>query len=373
MGIRHDVEQSLEKYEITKIDGQPTDEDLNRLIKELTNAAGSVATQNGGGEHGHVGMVIDEAEYITFSNGGSRFLIPTNPGPYPASVDTDKVIRERQLAEHKAECIEYETYLGVENFLRRMIVKSIDHEWLAEVESETMGFNHLSPKALLTHLRSVGGTLDHMDVTELFTNIQKPWDGIEAPAALFARGDKFERQLLKVGQSKNPELRLAFALATFHASGEFEPALRDWEAKPKADQTFANFRVFIQKEFGKQHKQNKTTAKSVGHGIANSITDKDIDQIEQLEAQALMIAELANSMKDESQKQFKEMMAMFKESLEKISPSPTNPKSKKMGADKKKKKCPHCGLEVYHKPEACFELEANAAKRPAGWTSKKNT
>jgi hypothetical protein len=30
-------------------------------------------------------------------------------------------------------------------------------------------------------------------------------------------------------------------------------------------------------------------------------------------------------------------------------------------------------MEVYHKPEACFELEANAAKRPAGWKSKKST
>ena len=65
MGIRHDVEQGLEKYEITKIDGQPTDEDLNLLAKELINAAGSIATQNGGREHGHVGMVINEAEYIT--------------------------------------------------------------------------------------------------------------------------------------------------------------------------------------------------------------------------------------------------------------------------------------------------------------------
>ena len=44
MGIRHDVEEGLKKYEITKIDGQPTDEDLNLLAKELTNAAGSVAT-----------------------------------------------------------------------------------------------------------------------------------------------------------------------------------------------------------------------------------------------------------------------------------------------------------------------------------------
>ncbi len=103
------------------------------LTKELTNAAGSVTSQNGGGEHGHVGMVIKEAEYITSSRAGTQFLIPTNPGLYPATVDTDKLIRERQIAEHKAECIEYETYLGVENYYRRMIVKLIDHEWLAEV------------------------------------------------------------------------------------------------------------------------------------------------------------------------------------------------------------------------------------------------
>ena len=88
MGIRHDVEQGLEKYEIMKIDGQPTDEDLNLLTKELTNAAGSVATQNGGGEHGHVGMVVDEAEYVTFSKNGEKFLVPTNPGPYHSTPST---------------------------------------------------------------------------------------------------------------------------------------------------------------------------------------------------------------------------------------------------------------------------------------------
>lgn len=212
MGIRHDVEEGLKKYEITRIEGQPTDEQLNLLTKELTNAAGSVATQNGGGEHGHVGMVVEQAEYITFSRGGAPFVIPTNPGLYPATVDADAVIRERQIAEHKAEIVEYETYLGVKNYLRRMIVKSVDHKWIAEVESETMGFNHLSPMQLLTHRRSVGGSLDHMDITDLIANLQKPWDGIETHASHFARGDKYERQLLKCGQARNPELQLVLRL-----------------------------------------------------------------------------------------------------------------------------------------------------------------
>jgi hypothetical protein len=94
MGTRHDVEQGLEKYEITKIDGQPKDEDLNLLTKELTNADGSIAAQNGGGEHDHVGMVVDKAEYVTFSKNGTKFLVLTNPGPYPTTVNPDKVIQE---------------------------------------------------------------------------------------------------------------------------------------------------------------------------------------------------------------------------------------------------------------------------------------
>jgi len=288
------------------------------------------------------------------------------------SVDPDKIIRERQIAKHKAEVVEYETYLGVENNLRRMIVKSLDHEWLAKVESKTMGFNHLSAKTLMTHLRNVGGSLNHMDITELISNIQKPWDAIETHAVHFARGDKYERQLLKVGQAKNPNLRLAFALSTFQASGEFEPALREWETKPKADQTFVNFRMFVQTEFGEHNKQNKTTAKSVGHGIANSITVKEVEQIEQLEAQALFAAKLANSMQEQNQKQFKEMMELFKAKLDaKSLPYLSNPKG---GEGKKQKKtCQHCGMEVWHKPESCYELKANTSKRPAGWKSKKST
>jgi hypothetical protein len=372
MGIRHDVEEGLEKYEITKIDGQPTDEDLNKLTKELTNALGSVATELGGGEHGHVGLIVEATEYITFSRSGATYDIPANPKAYPANADRDPAVRERQVAEHKAKIAEYETHLGVESWARRMIVNAIDHEWLAEMESETMGFNHRSPKELLAHLRSVGGTLDHMDITELFSNLQKAWDGIETPASYFARGDKYERQLEKAGQAKNPALRLAFALATFSESGEFDPALRDWDAKSATNKTFANFRVYMQQEFGKHHEQNKTTAKAAGHGIANNVTDKEVDHLDQIEAQAFVLAEFANSLNEQTTKQFKEMMELFKKTLEtKDPPKPGNTTGS--GGRKTKKTCPHCGLEVYHRPEKCFELKANADKRPAGWKSKKSS
>ena len=139
MDIRHDVEEGLEKYEITKIDGQPGDEELNKLTKELTNALG-------GGEHGHVGLIVEDSEYTTFSRGMLKYVAPKNPKAYPENPDADAAKREKQVAEHKAKIAQYETHLGCESWARRMIVEAVDNEWLAELESETMGFNHRLPK-----------------------------------------------------------------------------------------------------------------------------------------------------------------------------------------------------------------------------------
>ena len=61
---------SLCDFKFTKIDGQPTDKDLNLLTKELSTVAASIPTTNGGGQHGHMGLILDAAEYIMFLHNG---------------------------------------------------------------------------------------------------------------------------------------------------------------------------------------------------------------------------------------------------------------------------------------------------------------
>jgi|JI9StandDraft_2_1071091.scaffolds.fasta_scaffold2041384_1 hypothetical protein len=62
MGIKQDIEDSVNKFEITKIDGQLTDEDMNQLTYELGAMCATIPTTNGGGDHGHIGMILNETE-----------------------------------------------------------------------------------------------------------------------------------------------------------------------------------------------------------------------------------------------------------------------------------------------------------------------
>jgi hypothetical protein len=83
MGIKQDVKAGLSDWPVTRIEGQPTEETISKLENEITELCASVPTTNGGGQHGHAGMIVESTAYIAFSHNGQPFIVPTNPGPYP--------------------------------------------------------------------------------------------------------------------------------------------------------------------------------------------------------------------------------------------------------------------------------------------------
>ena len=69
MSMKKNIEESLMDYDVTEINGQPTDEDVNNLMHNFTAMAISIHTSLGGREHGHIGMLLDGSDCIAFSNG----------------------------------------------------------------------------------------------------------------------------------------------------------------------------------------------------------------------------------------------------------------------------------------------------------------
>jgi hypothetical protein len=144
--------------------------------------------------------------------------------------------------------------------------------------------------------------------------------------------------------------------------------MREWHAKLLADKTFPKFRVYIQIEFTKMIKRNRSTAGSVGKGIANKATE---EKISDAKAQAMVIAEVANVLQAQNAEQMKNMMTMFEKLLASnhvpaAPPAANTPKAPRQP----RTECPHCSKK-HAKHDKCWELEANKARRPENWKSTK--
>jgi len=219
MGIKQDIKESLKKFEITKIDGQPTNEVMNQLTSELGAMLNTVPTTNGGDNHRHIGMIFNDKEYITSSTSATPFTVPKNQGPCPTSVSSDKVDQLQQIAEHKQLIIKCETFQGCLQATRAKIIQALDPEWLAGLRSKLLGFTHCTPIKMLTHLCSNCATLNDVDVQELISIMDSTWNPTENTDTKFKRDDKIKQQIVKVGIPADPQH------AVKHA-GNFNPAIR---------------------------------------------------------------------------------------------------------------------------------------------------
>ncbi len=101
MGVRADIREEVRKETVTKIHGQPTNQDLTILKKELIAILANIPTTLGGSNHGHAGIIVEQVRYLLMM--GVIFTNPVNPGTYPANVpgNAGAGVQARAEAEHK--------------------------------------------------------------------------------------------------------------------------------------------------------------------------------------------------------------------------------------------------------------------------------
>ena len=78
------VDDIISKFRIkklTKIQGEPAYKSISKISQELYTNAATLASPNGGGQHGHIGLVMKPALYATLS--AILYEDPQNPGLAP--------------------------------------------------------------------------------------------------------------------------------------------------------------------------------------------------------------------------------------------------------------------------------------------------
>jgi hypothetical protein len=141
MGVQADIREDRRKETDTKIHGQPTDHNVTLLEKEIIAIAATIPTTLRGGNHGHAGLIIKPAKYLTMT-GGTAFAPPGNPGIYQAELSLNAAAgtRAREEALHKELNAQYEIHKGVEQALKDIIIEAVDGDFFVEIKDEILGF-----------------------------------------------------------------------------------------------------------------------------------------------------------------------------------------------------------------------------------------
>lgn len=107
-----DYASSYFKYKTpTPMRGEPTNKALKRLKIELQANASSIETDLGGGNHGHLGLVLTDEEYATMQN-ATPFIPPNYPPPLVIPANSSP-IQALELKETRKE--EKRLYLECKN------------------------------------------------------------------------------------------------------------------------------------------------------------------------------------------------------------------------------------------------------------------
>jgi hypothetical protein len=133
---------------LPKVTGEPTFEDLKVIWRLLNTNTMSVASYEGGGHHGRLGIIMTNEEY--FAIAVDVFPVPANPGPSAAVVAgmTAAVIAETTRLHREAAQV-YHTYHNVDQAIKKLIIESFDDTYLNALSDEIVGYANCTSLQLL--------------------------------------------------------------------------------------------------------------------------------------------------------------------------------------------------------------------------------
>ena len=162
---------------LTKVLGRPTNVTLKLLQQEINTNAMSIVTNRGGGNHGHLALVIPATEYTIQAGVGNYFLTLTNPGNTPTHAPnaTGPQITEinRQF---KVDVKEFQHHNKVKNELKQQIIEAVDDKYINTLSDNLFGYANITVLTILQHLKTTYGAITPDDLAKNDKELQREWD-----------------------------------------------------------------------------------------------------------------------------------------------------------------------------------------------------
>ena len=247
---------------LTPIEGKPTNTTLQVLQRELFTNARSVPSDRGGGNHGHLAIVLPAADYLVRT--GVPFIVPIHPGPPPDAVGTASTIAIA-ICNYNDALAAVMLYNSLRAALTSQILTAVNPSFLSALEDPDFGFGDVTPLAMLTHLRDKYGTMTPEELERNRSAVSEPWNFDDPIEDLWAKLANIQR-VAHLGNVPIPEITIVtLTLAMIEKTGLLATTTEKFRLRPVTEWTIALFKS----EFllGNKERVRRLTAGDAGfHG-----------------------------------------------------------------------------------------------------------
>jgi hypothetical protein len=248
-------ETYFEFPELTKLQGEPNAESLLKLRNELKAYAQSVYSNLSDGAHGHLALVLSDAQYALLTN--QPFVRPLHPGTLAIPDGTTGPMSTVMKEAHHERLRLFREVQGVEKALIQQIIQAIEPPYLASIRDRASNSIRGTVHEVLEHLRIVYGRVSPQmledraeELRTMSYNTQHPVDivfnAVEDYADFAELGDD-----LAITQSQ----KIAKAYIILNKTRRFKNDITDWNRLPAIEKTWTNFKD----QFRRAHQELRET------------------------------------------------------------------------------------------------------------------
>ena len=251
---------------LTPIVGEPDFDTVQQLCAELYTNAMSVASDRGGGNHGHLALLMTQEEYTTTA--GNNFEPPINPGPnpiHPIGATQHQIIEANRI--HSADKIEHKAYLNVGQALKAMIIKAIQPVYINILKDPVLGFANITARQLLQHIKTTYGRITTDILVANSEALSREWSPDDPIENLWMHVDKCRRLATAGADPITDATAVHTTINVLEKSGVFADAIRDWRKRPDNEKTWENLTTSF--NYANKERLRDLTTKKAGYHGAN--------------------------------------------------------------------------------------------------------
>ena len=267
---------------LTPIAGKPNNSTLQLLQRQLFTNARSVPSARGGGNHGHLAILLTPADYI--ARVGVPFVIPVHPGPPPIAEGTAAIIAIN-VRNYNDALADVTLYNSLRAALKAQILVAVNASFLSALEDPDFGFGDVAPLAMLIHLRNEYGTMTPEELERNRSALSEPWNLDNPLEDLWSK--IFNIQLIAtLGHVPIPDITIiTLTLSMIEKTGLLATTTEKWRLRPTEDWTVALFKSEFQ--LGNKERICRLSADDAEfHGAHNAIATTPPPEVSALAAAA---------------------------------------------------------------------------------------